>query len=53
VSDKDGAHVRPVSTGADMLGGLSEANALIVLREDVAAAKAGEPVPIILLDRDY
>lgn len=51
-SDAKGAHVRPVA-GDHMLGGLAEANALIVLREDVAAARAGEPVPIILLDRDY
>lgn len=54
VSDAQGARVRPVTIGAaDLLGGLAEANALIVLREDVAAAKAGEPVPILLLDRDY
>lgn len=54
VSDAQGARVRPVTVGAgDLLGGLAEANALIVLREDVASAKAGEPVPILLLDRDY
>ena len=54
ISDAQGARVRPLDGAADqMLGGLAEANALIVLREDVAAAKAGDPVPILLLDRDY
>lgn len=54
VSDSQGARVRPVGgSGDQFLGGLADANALIVLREDVAAAKAGEPVPIILLDREY
>ena len=53
-SDAQGARVRPIA-GADAptLGALAEANALIVLREEVAAAKAGDPVPIILLDREY
>lgn len=54
VSDAQGARVRPVGGAGDQhLGGLADANALIVLREDVASAKAGEPVPIILLDREY
>jgi len=53
-SDREGARVRPVDgSGHQMLGGLAESNALIVLREDVVSAKAGEAVPIILLDRDY
>lgn len=53
-SDAQGARVRPVdASGIQMLGGLSEANALIVLREDMTSAKAGDPVPIMLLDRDY
>lgn len=54
VSDAQGARVRPVGgAGEYLLSGLGDANALIVLREDVAAANAGEPVPIILLDREY
>ncbi|MGN6722315.1 MAG: molybdopterin molybdotransferase MoeA [Marmoricola sp.] len=54
VSDGQGARVSPIDgSGDQMLGGLSGANALIVLREDVASAKAGDPVPIILIDRDY
>lgn len=54
ISDGQGARARPIDgVGDQMLGGLAEANALIVLREDVAAAKAGDPVPTILLDREY
>ncbi|MCZ4498473.1 MAG: molybdopterin molybdotransferase MoeA [Marmoricola sp.] len=39
--------------GSHLMGGLSQANALIVLGEDVTAARAGSDVPVILLDRDY
>lgn len=54
VSDAQGARVRPVGGAGDhLVGSLADADALIVLREDVASAKAGEPVPIILLDREY
>jgi len=53
VSDAQGARVQPTGSGGDTVASLAAANALIMLREDVALAKAGEPVPIILLDRDY
>lgn len=52
-SDAQGARVKPVGGVGHLPGGLARANALIVLREDVAVAKANEPVPIILLDREY
>ncbi|HWU32606.1 MAG TPA: gephyrin-like molybdotransferase Glp, partial [Marmoricola sp.] len=53
ISDAQGARVKPVGGVGHLPGGLAKANALIVLREDVAVAKANEPVPIILLDREY
>lgn len=53
ISDAQGARVKPVGGVGHFPGGLAKANALIVLREDVAVAKANEPVPIILLDREY
>lgn len=53
-SGPEGARVRPVGGVGDLfLGGLAEANALIVLREDVGVARAGDPVPIVLLDREF
>ena len=49
-----GSTVTPVGgAGSHLLGGLSQANALIVLGEDVAGAAAGSDVPVLLLDRDY
>jgi len=49
-----GSTVTPVGgAGSHLMGGLSQANALIVLGEDVASAKQGSDVPVILLDRDY
>ena len=49
-----GSTVTPVGgAGSHLMGGLSQANALIVLGEDVSIAKAGSDVPVILLDRDY
>jgi len=49
-----GSTVTPVGgAGSHLMGGLSRANALIVLGEDVTSAKSGSDVPVILLDRDY
>jgi len=49
-----GSTVTPVGgAGSHLMGGLSQANALIVLGEDVSIAKEGSDVPVILLDRDY
>jgi molybdopterin molybdotransferase len=49
-----GSTVTPVGgAGSHLMGGLSRANALIVLGEDVSIAKEGSDVPVILLDRDY
>jgi len=49
-----GSTVTPVGgAGSHLMGGLSQANALIVLGEDVSGAKQGSDVPVILLDRDY
>jgi molybdopterin molybdotransferase len=49
-----GSTVTPVGgAGSHLMGGLSQANALIVLGEDVSSAKGGSDVPVILLDRDY
>ncbi|MFL6022404.1 MAG: gephyrin-like molybdotransferase Glp, partial [Marmoricola sp.] len=49
-----GSTVTPVGgAGSHLMGGLSQANALIVLGEDVSIAEQGADVPVILLDRDY
>jgi molybdopterin molybdotransferase len=49
-----GSTVTPVGgAGSHLMGGLSQANALIVLGEDVTSAQAGADVPVMLLDRDY
>ncbi|MFL6108843.1 MAG: gephyrin-like molybdotransferase Glp [Marmoricola sp.] len=49
-----GSTVTPVGgAGSHLMGGLSQANALIVLGEDLSTAKQGSDVPVILLDRDY
>lgn len=53
-ADGDGSRVTPVGgPGSHLLGGLSLANALIVLHEDVTGVEAGEDVPVLLLDREY
>ncbi|MGH3412177.1 MAG: molybdopterin molybdotransferase MoeA [Marmoricola sp.] len=50
----DDSEVAPVGgPGSHLLGGLSGANALIVLAEDVTGVAAGEEVPVLLLDRDF
>ncbi len=49
-----GSTVTPVGgAGSHLMGGLSQANALIVLGEDVTSAPGGSDVPVLLLDRDY
>jgi len=52
--DGKGAHVAPVGGhGSHLMGDLSEANALIVVAEDVTSLQAGEQVQVLVLDRDF
>ena len=52
--DGKGAHVAPVGGhGSHLMGDLSEANALIVVPEDVHGVQAGEQVQVLVLDRDF
>lgn len=52
--DAEGAHVSLVGGhGSHLLGDLSEANALIVVPEDVTEVEAGSHVHVLVLDRDY
>ena len=52
--DPKGAHVVPVGGhGSHLLGDLAEANALIVVPEDVERVEAGTQVQVMVLDRDY
>jgi molybdopterin molybdotransferase len=46
-----GYAVRPLPGGAHVLGGLAEANGLIVLGEKITSAPAGSTVDVLLLDR--
>jgi molybdopterin molybdotransferase len=39
--------------GSHLMGDLSEANALIVVPEDVTSVQAGEQVQVLVLDRDF
>jgi molybdopterin molybdotransferase len=49
-----GSVVTPVGgAGSHLMGGLSQANALIVLAEDVTGVAADSDVPVLLLDREY
>jgi molybdopterin molybdotransferase len=49
-----GSVVTPVGgAGSHLMGGLSQANALIVLAEDVTKVAADSDVPVLLLDREY
>jgi molybdopterin molybdotransferase len=49
-----GSVVTPVGgAGSHLMGSLAQANALIVLAEDVTAVKAESDVPVLLLDREY
>ena len=50
--DAKGAHVAPVGGhGSHLVGDLSEANALIVVPEEVTSVKPGEQVQVLVLDR--
>jgi molybdopterin molybdotransferase len=52
--DGKGAHVTPVGGhGSHLMGDLSDANALVVLGEDVTAVQAGEQVQVLVLDREF
>jgi molybdopterin molybdotransferase len=49
-----GSVVTPVGgPGSHLMGGLAEANALIVLAEDVTTVAPDSDVPVLLLDREY
>lgn len=51
---RGGATVRPVGgPGSHLVAGLAGANCLIVVGEQVTSVSAGEPVPVLLLDREY
>lgn len=53
-SGKEGAQVTPVGGhGSHLLGDLAHSNALVVVDEDVTEIAAGQPVPVLLLDREY
>lgn len=52
--DRGGAHVTPVGGhGSHLVGDLANANALIVLDEDVTAVEAGTHVQVLALDREF
>jgi molybdopterin molybdotransferase len=52
--DGMGAHVTPVGGhGSHLMGDLSEANALIVVPEDVTSVEPGAQVRVLVLDRDF
>jgi len=52
--DHDGASVHGVGgAGSHLLGGLAQANALVVVPEDVTSVADGETVSVLVLDRDY
>jgi molybdopterin molybdotransferase len=49
-----GSVVTPVGgAGSHLMGGLAQANALIVIAEDVTSVAADSDVPVLLLDREY
>jgi molybdopterin molybdotransferase len=49
-----GSVVTPVGgAGSHLMGGLAQANALIVIAEDVTEVVADSDVPVLLLDREY
>jgi molybdopterin molybdotransferase len=51
---REGAMVTPVGGhGSHLVGDLSEANALVVLAEQQTTVAPGQPVPVLLLDRDF
>ncbi|MGZ4436377.1 MAG: molybdotransferase-like divisome protein Glp [Nocardioidaceae bacterium] len=52
--DGRGAHVTPVGGhGSHLMGDLAEANALIVVPEDVTSVTPGSQVQVLVLDRDF
>ena len=52
--DDGTAHVAPVGGhGSHLMGDLSEANALIVVPEDVTSVQGGGQVQVLVLDRDF
>jgi molybdopterin molybdotransferase len=52
--DNMGAHVTPIGGhGSHLVGDLSEANALIVVPEDVTTVDPGSQVQVLVLDRDF
>ncbi len=52
--DNMGAHVTPIGGhGSHLVGDLSEANALIVVPEDVTSVDPGSQVQVLVLDRDF
>ena len=52
--DGMGAHVTPIGGhGSHLVGDLSEANALIVVPEDVTSIDPGSQVQVLVLDRDF
>ncbi|HSE72717.1 MAG TPA: gephyrin-like molybdotransferase Glp [Nocardioidaceae bacterium] len=52
--DNMGAHVTPVGGhGSHLMGDLSDANALIVVPEDVTSVDPGSQVQVLVLDRDF
>jgi molybdopterin molybdotransferase len=52
--DPMGARVSPVGGhGSHLVGDLAEANALIVVPEDITSVEPGERVQVMVLDRDY
>ena len=51
---REGATVTPVGGhGSHLVGDLSQANALVVLAEQQTTVAPGQPVPVLLLDRDF
>jgi molybdopterin molybdotransferase len=49
-----GATVTPVGgAGSHLVAGLAGANALIVIAEDITRIEAGQPVPVMMLDREF
>ena len=51
--DASGSRVTPVGgTGSHLVGGLAQANALIVLDRDVTRVEQGDQVPVLVLDVD-
>jgi molybdopterin molybdotransferase len=52
--DNMGAHVTPIGGhGSHLVGDLSEANALIVVPEEVTSVDPGTQVQVLVLDRDF